>query len=69
MFIFKHDLIFTHLGMFCSFYLGLNLLLTHISLSSFLWDIGKQNSPRLEAAFCGVPSGAIQFADMIFIEK
>ena len=43
--------------------------LTHISLGSFLWDIGKQNSPRFDAAFCGVPSVAILFAYMIFIEK
>ena len=43
--------------------------LTHISLASFVWDIGKQNSPRCDAAKCGVPSGAILFADMIFIEK
>ena len=43
--------------------------LTHISLVSFLWDICKQNSPRCDAAFCGVPSGAILFAFMNFIEK
>ena len=24
--------------------------LTHISMASFLWDIGKQNSPRCENA-------------------
>ena len=30
--------------------------LTHISLASFLWDIGKQNSPRCDAAKCGIPS-------------
>ena len=35
------------------------LLLTHISLASFLWDIGKQHSPRCDPAECGVPSGAI----------
>ena len=40
--------------------------LTHISLASFLWDIGKQNSPRCDAAKCGVQSGAILFA---YIEK
>ena len=33
--------------------------LTHISLASFLWDIGKKR---------GVPSGAILFAYIIFIE-
>ena len=31
---------------------ALVLPLTHLSLASFLWDIGKQHSPR-----CGVPSG------------
>ena len=36
--------------------------LTHISMVSLLWDIGKQNSPRCDAAECGVPSGAILFA-------
>ena len=36
--------------------------LTHISLASFLWDIGKQNSPRCDAAKRGVPSGASLFA-------
>ena len=43
--------------------------LTHISLVSFLWDIGKQNSPRCDAAKRGVPSGAILFAQRKFIEK
>ena len=43
--------------------------LTHISLASFLWDIGKQNSLRCDAAKRGVPSGAILFAILIFIEK
>ena len=43
--------------------------LSHISLVSFLWDIGKQNRPRCDAAKRGVPSGAILFADMIIIEK
>ena len=36
--------------------------LTHLSLASLLWDIGKQNSPRCDAAERGVPSGAILFA-------
>ena len=45
------------------------ILLTHLSLTSLLWDIGKQNSPRCEAAERGVPSGAILFAERIFIEK
>ena len=38
-----------------AFYLGLHCLLTHISLASFLWDIGKQCRPRsdaVECAFC-----------------
>ena len=43
--------------------------LTHISLASFLWDIGKQDSLRCDAAKRGVPSGAILFAYMNFIEK
>ena len=28
--------------------------LTHLSLASFLWDIGKQKSHRCDAAECGV---------------
>ena len=43
--------------------------LTHLRLASLLWDIGKQNSPRCDAAERGVPSGAILFAYRIFIEK
>ena len=43
--------------------------LTHLSLASLLWDIGKQNSPRCDAAERGVSSGAILFAWRIFIEK
>ena len=35
------------------------LLLTHLSLASFQWDIGKQYSPRCDAAEHGIPSGAI----------
>ena len=46
-----------------------NCPLTHISLVSFLLDIVEQNRPRCEAAKLGVPSGAILFADMNFIEK
>ena len=30
----------------------------HISLASFLWDIGKQNRPRCDAAERGVPQNA-----------
>ena len=36
--------------------------LTHLSLDFFLWDIGKQHSPRCDAAERGVPFGAILFA-------
>ena len=38
-------------------------------LNQMISDIGKQNSPRCDAAFCGVPSGAILFALRTFIEK
>ena len=31
----------------------LHVILTHISLASFLLDLSKQNSPRREAAKCG----------------
>ena len=48
---------------------ALHVLLTHLSLSSFLWDIGKQNSPRCDAAERGVPSGVILFAKRIFIKN
>ena len=44
-------------------------LINHISLVFFLWDIGKQNNPRCDAAKRGVPSGAILFAGMIFSKK
>ena len=40
---------------------------THKSLAFFLWDIGKQNSPRCDPAECGVPSGTNMFAFMNFI--
>ena len=43
--------------------------LTHLSLASLLWDLGKQNSPRCDAAERGVPSGAILFARRIFIKN
>ena len=43
--------------------------LTHISMASFLWDTGKQNSHRCDAVKSGVASGAILFAFMNFIEK
>ena len=55
--------------MFARYHDLLYKALTHISLASFLLDIGKQNSPRFNAAERGVPSGGILFADMIFIKK
>ena len=47
----------------------MKISLTHLSLASILRDIGKQNSPRCDAAERGVPSGAILFAQRIFIVK
>ena len=35
----------------------------------FLWDIGKKNSSICDASKRGVLSGAILFANLIFIEK
>ena len=43
--------------------------ITTFETCHFLWDIGKQNSPRCDAADCGVPSGAILFAYRNFIEN
>ena len=37
--------------------------LTHIILASFLWDIGKQYSPRCDGAERDIPSGASMFAE------
>ena len=34
--------------------------LTHLILASFLWDIGKQHSPRCDAAERGVPSVCLE---------
>ena len=51
---------------FCFFCLS---VLTHLRLASLLWDIGKQHSPRCDAAERGVPSVAILFAWRNFIEK
>ena len=48
---------------------GLTERLDHISLASFLWDTGKQYSPRCDAAERGVPSEAILFAQRNVIEK
>ena len=41
-------------------YARFEIHLSSLSLVSFLWDIGKQHSPRWDAAERGVPSGAIQ---------
>ena len=38
------------------------LAFNSISLGPFLWDIGKQHSPRCDAAEHSVLSGAILFA-------
>ena len=38
-------------------FLKVPVCLIHLSLASFLWDIGKQNSPRCDAAEHVVPSG------------
>ena len=38
------------------------ILLAHISLAYILLDIGKQYSPKCDAAEFGVPSGASLFA-------
>ena len=37
--------------------------------TGFLWDIGKQHSPRCDTAECGAPSGSILFAQRNFIDK
>ena len=42
---------------------------SYIKPGGHLWDIGKQHSPRCDAAERGVPSGAILFALRNFIEK
>ena len=44
------------------FFPSLKVIFTHLNLVCLLWDIGKQNSPRCDAAERGVPSGAILFA-------
>ena len=43
--------------------------LTRLSLAPLLWDIGKQYSPRCDAAERGVPSGVILFVQRKFSEK
>ena len=40
-------------------------LLTHISMASYLWDIGKQHSPRCDVAGYG---GSILFAKIFIIK-
>ena len=42
--------------------------LTHLSLASFLWDIGKQHSPRCDAPDV-TPQNAILFTQRNFIEN
>ena len=44
-------------------------LLTHISLASFSWNIGKQNIPRCDAPNNGVPSVATLFAYSISLKN
>ena len=39
--------------------------LIYVSVASFLWVIGNQNSPGCD----GVPSGAILFAHVIFLSR
>ena len=42
--------------------LVMGVFLTHLSLTSLLWDISKQHSPRCDATERGSPPGAILFA-------
>ena len=44
-------------------------LLTHLSLASFLWDIGKQCRPRSDTAERGVLSGSSLFAYRMFYQN
>ena len=62
-------LVFSRCGSFVTLLKKYKLILTHLSLASLLWDIGKQTRLRCDAAERGVPSGAILFALKIFIEK
>ena len=39
-----------------------DIFFSHLSMESLLCDMGKQNSPRCDAAERSVPSGAILFA-------
>ena len=43
--------------------------LTHTSLASFLWVIGKQCKPRPDAAECGIWSGSPMFAYRMFYQN
>ena len=45
------------------------VILTHISLASYFWDIGKQYRPRWDAAELGVSSGSTLFAYRNFYKK
>ena len=45
-----------------SFILGASGVVLIFTPFSDKFPLSKQNSPRLDAAFCGVPSGAILFA-------
>ena len=60
-----HLLIWNFRSIYKRIIMNFLLCLTHLSLAYLLSDIGKQNSPRCDAA----PSGAILFAKRIFIEK
>ena len=51
-----------------SVYNGLTNIYIYISMASFLWDIGNQNSPRRDAAKLGVASGVILLSDIIEIK-
>ena len=51
------------------YFLCVSIVLTHISLMSFLSDKGKQISPRCDATRRGVATGAILFAVISFIEN
>ena len=45
------------------------IILTHISLASHVWDIGKQCRPRSDAAERGVWSGSTLFTHRNFYQK
>ena len=62
-------LLYKNKNVYLKISVSIHWLLTHISLASFKWDIDKQNSTRCDAAKRGVPSEAILFALLNFIEK